>query len=50
MHRNPATRGVVEEPAQWRWSSYRSYAFGDAGLVRINDCDVLQMSIKVSVA
>ncbi len=50
MHRNPVTRGLVEEPAEWYWSSYRSYAFGNAGLVRINDCDVLQMSIKDSVA
>jgi len=23
-HRNPVTRGLVEDPALWRWSSYRS--------------------------
>jgi putative transposase len=50
MHRNPVTRGLVEQPAHWRWSSYRSYAFGEAGLVRICDCDVLEMSVKDSVA
>ena len=50
MHRNPVKRGLTEEPEQWRWSSYRSYAFGEVGLVRINDCDVLQMSVRDSVA
>jgi putative transposase len=37
MHRNPVVRGLVQEPGQWRWSSYRTYAHGDAGLVRLND-------------
>jgi len=37
MHRNPVVRGLVREPGEWRWSSYSSYAHGDAGLVRIND-------------
>ena len=37
MHRNPVVRGLVEKPDDWRWSSYRSYAYGEAGLVRIND-------------
>jgi putative transposase len=37
MHRNPVVRGLVASPEDWRWSSYRSYAYGDAGLVRIND-------------
>jgi|SRR5450631_4188048 putative transposase len=46
MHRNPVERGLVAEPDQWRWSSFRSYAYGEAGLVRINDCDVLQMKVR----
>jgi putative transposase len=37
MHRNPVVRGLVACPEDWRWSSYRSYACGEAGLVRIND-------------
>ncbi len=37
MHRNPVVRGLVASPEDWRWSSYRSYAYGEAGLVRIND-------------
>jgi len=48
VHRNPVTRGLVDEPEQWRWSSFRSYAFGEVGLVRINDCDVLQMRMRDS--
>ena len=37
MHRNPVVRGLVASPEGWLWSSYRSYAYGEAGLVRIND-------------
>ena len=36
MHRNPVKRGLVESPEQWRWSSYRFYLLGEAGLVRVN--------------
>jgi putative transposase len=31
MHRNPVARGLVASPEDWRWSSYRSYAYGEAG-------------------
>jgi hypothetical protein len=33
----PVVRGLVACPEDWRWSSYRSYAYREAGLVRIND-------------
>ena len=36
MHRNPVERGLVAEPQQWAWSSFRSYAYGEAGAVRLN--------------
>ena len=36
MHRNPVKRGLVAEPEQWRWSSFRSYAYQEQGLVRVN--------------
>jgi putative transposase len=36
MHRNPVKRGLVEQPDQWRWSSFRSYYYGEPGLVRVN--------------
>ena len=33
MHRNPVTRGLVERPEDWRWSSFRHYLMGeDAGV------------------
>ncbi len=37
MHRNPVVCGLVEKPEDWRGSSYRWYAYGEAGVVRIND-------------
>jgi putative transposase len=36
MHRNPVWRKLVEEPEQWRWSSYRYYAYREDGAVKIN--------------
>jgi putative transposase len=36
IHRNPVRRGLVSEPGQWRWSSFRTYACGEIGLVRVN--------------
>jgi putative transposase len=32
MHRNPVKRGLVSSPELWRWSSFRSYKYGDRGL------------------
>ena len=50
MHRNPVQRGLVESPAQWRWSSFRWYLCGEAGPVRINDTDILQMRVRAWAA
>jgi putative transposase len=36
MHRNPVKRGLVISPEQWKWSSFRSYMYGEIGLVRVN--------------
>ena len=36
MHRNPVKRGLVLEPEQWEWSSFRSYAYREDGRVKIN--------------
>jgi putative transposase len=35
MHKNPVTRGLVEDSADWRWSSYRHYLTGERGVVEI---------------
>lgn len=36
IHRNPVRRGLVEKPEDWIRSSFRSYASGEVGLVRVN--------------
>ncbi len=35
LHRNPVTRGLVDRPEDWTWSSYRHYASGVVGVVEI---------------
>ena len=35
MHRNPVARGLVAHPEDWRWSSFRHYLTGEAGVVEI---------------
>ena len=37
MHRNPVKRGLVAEPDQWAWSSFRHYAYDEAGPVLVNE-------------
>jgi len=37
LHRNPVSRGLVQTPELWRWSSFRTYALQEPGLVRINE-------------
>ena len=45
MHRNPVKRGLVSSPEQWPWSSFRTYAYGEAGLVVVNDWSVVNPGI-----
>jgi hypothetical protein len=35
LHRNPVKRGLVEDPADWEWSSFRHYALREKGPVEI---------------
>jgi putative transposase len=35
MHRNPVARGLVSQPEQWAWSSFRNWATGELGTVEI---------------
>jgi putative transposase len=35
MHRNPVKRGLVENPEDWPWSSFRHYTTGHEGIVEI---------------
>jgi putative transposase len=50
IHRNPVTRGLVESPQQWRWSSFRWYLCGEPGPVRINDTEILVMTSRPPAA
>jgi putative transposase len=45
IHNNPVKRGLVRTPDAWRWSSFRSYAYGEPGIVRINFQD-WELAIK----
>jgi putative transposase len=36
MHRNPLTRGLVNHPKDWPWSSWSFYGMGEPGLVEID--------------
>ena len=45
MHRNPVKRGLVSQPDLWIWSSFRSYAYGEAGAVR-NQWQVHKLKVR----
>ena len=36
LHQNPVTRGLVEKPEDWQWSSFRHYALGEPFPVTID--------------
>ena len=48
MHRNPVVRGLVERPEDWAWSSFRDYATGQTGIVKINDWSWWEDKIRKS--
>ena len=37
IHRNPVRRGLVLEPEQWTWSSFRAYAYDERDPVLVNE-------------
>jgi putative transposase len=46
IHGNPVKRGLVLEPGQWAWSSYRHYAYGEAGPVLVNEPRRAEMRVR----
>jgi len=46
MHHNPVKRGLVLEPQQWRWSSYRYYASSESGPVVVNEPRIAELRIR----
>jgi putative transposase len=50
MHGNPVRRELVSDPEQWAWSSSRHYFCQDPGMVRLNDCAVMELKIRSPAA
>ena len=46
MHRNPVRRGLALRPEQWRWSSFRHYAYAEAGPVLVNEARTAELHIR----
>jgi len=46
IHNNPVRRGLVASPEEWGWSSYRWYLTREAGPVKIEDTDILVMTVR----
>jgi len=46
MHGNPVKRGLVLEPQQWAWSSYRRYTDGERGIVLVNEQQKAEMRVR----
>jgi putative transposase len=46
MHRNPVKRGLVLEPQDWAWSSFRHYAEGERGLVLVNEPRKAELHVR----
>jgi REP element-mobilizing transposase RayT len=41
VHANPVRRGLVENPADWPWSSWRNYNLGDDSVLCIDRVEML---------
>ena len=49
MHNNPVKRGLVLEPGQWKWSSWRAYQLDERGPVLVNEQQKIKLPLgKVS--
>jgi len=46
MHHNPVKRALVLEPQQWRWSSYRYYAYSESEPVVVNEPRIAELRIR----
>jgi REP-associated tyrosine transposase len=46
MHHNPVKRGLVLEPQQTQWSSFRHYAYAEPGPVLVNDPRTAALTIR----
>ncbi len=49
LHRNPVKRCLAEKPEEWKWSSFRTYACGEEGVVKVN-CQEWPLRITYSAS
>jgi hypothetical protein len=49
MHRDPVKRGLVRKPEQCGWSSYRHCAYGESGVVLVNEQKKAEMKVRVAM-
>jgi hypothetical protein len=50
MHANPVKRELMQDPDQWRWSSYRTYALGEEGAVKLNQHGIAEIKLRTPTA
>jgi putative transposase len=50
IHRNPVKRGLITSPEEWPWSSFRWYLSREKGPVKINDTEILVMTVRPRTA
>jgi putative transposase len=50
IHRNPVTRGLVDRPEKWAWSSFRHYLTGEACGVEIESRWTAQQRERLGVS
>jgi REP-associated tyrosine transposase len=46
MHENPVRRGLVSMPEEWKWSSFRDYAYDERGHVLVNEQQLIKLKWK----
>jgi putative transposase len=46
LHQNPVTRGLVEKPEDWQWSSFRHYAFDELVTVESSWLNLWRQSLN----
>lgn len=49
IHRNPVTRGLVQSPEDWKWSSYRHWLTGEEGAVEIESDWTFRVREKMGI-
>ncbi len=46
MHQNPVRRGLVLEPEEWAWSSFRYYSEGEPGPVLVSETQKAELRVR----